>query len=164
MGSYLEAYGAGEAERARRATIIKWSIIGGLAAVIVGLIFYAEFKDYTQEQIVRQFVTLLRSHSYQDAYRMFGCTEATPCPNYAFPKFMDDWGPQSQFSDPAKAALGITESCGNGVLIQVTNPGHDPTALMVEQGTGQISFAPWPECPGRHWHFSQWWHSLFSRS
>jgi len=164
MGSYLEAYGAEEVERARRGRILKWSIAGALAAIVVGLIFYAVFKNYTEQQIAGNFLTLLRTHSYQDAYRMFGCTEATPCPNYAFPRFMEDWGPQSQFSDPSKASVGLTQSCGNGVLIQVNYPGQNPTALMVEQGTGQISFAPWPECPGRHWHFGQWWHSLFSRS
>ncbi len=163
MGSYLEAYGAEEAQRAQRARILKWAVSGVVLALLVGLVFYSIFKNYTQESIVRRFLGLLQTHSYADAYRMFGCTEATPCPNYAYPKFMDDWGPQSQFADPSKASLGVAQSCGNGVLIQVTYPGKAPTALIVAADTGQISFAPWAECPGRHWHFSEWWHSLFSR-
>lgn len=166
MGSFLETYGAEEAQRARRARVVKWSIVGVLAAALLAFILYDEFKDYTQEQIARQFLTLLRSRDYQDAYRMFGCTEATPCPYYAYPKFLEDWGPQSQFGDASKASLGLTQSCGNGVLIQITNPGRQPTMLIVERGTGQISFAPsdWPECPGRHWHFRQFFHRVFSRS
>ncbi|HZU24784.1 MAG TPA: hypothetical protein VFA04_04640 [Bryobacteraceae bacterium] len=164
MGSYLEAYGAEEAHRAHRARVLKWCIIGGVAAVIVGLIFYIQFRNYTQESIVNDFIAKLRNRDYADAYRMFGCTEATPCPNYAYPKFLEDWGPHSQFGDASKASLGVTQTCGNGVLIQVDEPGKDPTSLIVDRATGQISFAPWPECPGKHWHFRQWWNSLFHKS
>jgi|SRR5579884_186922 len=163
MGSYLEAYGAEEAHRAQRALILKWFLIGTFAAIIVGLIFYVQFRNYTEESIVNRFITLLRAHDYATAYRMFGCTEATPCPNYAYPKFLEDWGPQSQFADASKAAVGLVQTCGNGVLIQVNNPGQQPTALIVDRANGQISFAPWQECPGRHWHFRQWWNSLFHK-
>ena len=164
MGSYLEAYGAGEAERARRALLIKRTVIAVVAATIIGLVLYMEFRFHAQQSTVSRFLGLLKTRDYSTAYGMFGCSEAHPCRDYAYPKFMEDWGPQSQFADPSKASLGITQSCGNGVLIQVNYPGKDPTALIVDTDNGQISFAPWPECPGRHWHFRQWWHSLFSRS
>jgi hypothetical protein len=164
MGSYLEAYGAEEAHRAHRARIVKWCIIAGVAALILALIFYIQFRNYTQESIVNDFLGKLRNHDYADAYQMFGCTEATPCPNYAYPKFLEDWGPHSAFADASKASTGVTQSCGNGVLIQVNEPGKDPTALIVDRANGQISFAPWPECPGKHWHFRQWWDSLFHKS
>jgi hypothetical protein len=164
MGSYLEAYGAEEAHRAHRARILKWCMIGALAAAIVGLIFYVQFRNYTEESIVNRFLTLLRAHEYADAYRMYGCTEATPCPNYAYPKFLEDWGQQSAFADASQASTGLVQTCGNGVLIQVTYPGKPATALIVDRATGQISFAPWPECPGKHWHFREWWHSILHSS
>ena len=164
MGSYLETYGAEEAHRAQRARLLKRMIIAAVLAIVAGLVLWAEFRNYTQEAIVRHFLTLLRSGSYADAYRMFGCTEATPCPDYAYPKFLQDWGPQSPFGNASQASLGVVQTCGDGVLVQVTNPGQAPTALIVERSTGQISFAPWPECPGRHWHFRQWWDSLFHKS
>ena len=38
-----------------------------------------------------------------------------------------------------------------------------PVALFVNQQTGDIGFSPWAECPGRHWHFRDWWNSLWHR-
>src|SRR5579884_202888 len=164
MGSYLEAYGAEEAQRAHRARILKRVIIAVVLAAIAGIVLYVQFRNFLEQSIVRHFLNLLRNHDYADAYIMFGCTQATPCPNYAYPKFLEDWGPSSPFADASKASLGVTQTCGNGVLIQVNYPGKDPTSLIVDRATGQISFAPWPECPGKHWHFRQWWNSLFHKS
>jgi len=34
--------------------------------------------------------------------------------------------------------------------------------LWVERNGQVISYAPWPECPGRHWHIGAWLRSLFN--
>jgi hypothetical protein len=164
MGSYLEAYGTGEAHRAQVLHRWKIGISIGVAALLVAIILYAVFRNYHEESIVNGFLGHLRNGEYQDAYRMWGCTEDTPCRDYPYPKFYADWGPQSEHPSAQAAKLGIVQTCGNGVVVQVIYPTGDPVPLFVRQDTGAIGFAPWPECPGRHFHFSNWWDSLWHRS
>jgi hypothetical protein len=163
MSSYLEAYGAAEQQRARRIGLLKnFSIV--LAAVLVaGLILYAIFKNHSEERQAENFLGLLAAHNYPVAYTMWGCTETHPCPQYPFSKFLEDWGPQSAHAGaPAAASIGLSQSCGSGVVIRLDYKGSaDSVPLWVEHDTGTISFAPWPECPGRHLHFGTWLKSLF---
>lgn len=163
MSSYLEAYGAAEAKHARTARIVKLTAMVTAAVLIVGLLLYAFFKDYSEEQRVKSFVALLQSRNYQEAYRFFGCSEAQPCPNYRFDKFMDDWGPKSEHADALSAHLGEVQSCGDGVLVQIAYKGSDLVPLYVDRNTKVVSFAPWPECPGRHWRIGAALKSLFGR-
>jgi len=164
MGSYLEAYGTGEAHRAQVLHRWKIGISIGIAALLVAVILYAVFRNYHEESIVSGFLGHLRNGEYQDAYRMWGCTEDTPCRDYPYPKFYADWGPQGEHPSAQAAKLGIVQTFGNGVVIQVIYPTGDPVPLFVRKDTGAIGFAPWPECPGRHFHFSTWWDSLWHRS
>ena len=163
MGSYLEAYGSQEALRAKRIRLIKIVSICAVAAFLLGVILYSSFRNYSEESQVKTFLQLLRNGQYQDAYIMWGCTEATPCPNYPFPKFRDDWGPQSAHADASSASAGDAESCGSGVLVQVNYPHADTVALWVERGSRTIGFAPWNQCPGRHWHFGAFFKSLIGK-
>src|SRR5947209_2022439 len=99
MSSYLEAYGEGEAQRARRVRLVKRGSIILLLLLILAGLAYAVFKNYPEEQRVKMFLETLRKQDYQTAYRMWGCTEATPCRDYSFQKFLDDWGPKSPHAD-----------------------------------------------------------------
>jgi len=164
MGSYLEAYGAGEAHKALVVRRWKFGIGIGAIALLAALVLYLTFRNYREESIVNAFLIHLRNGEYQDAYRMWGCTETTPCREYAFPKFMDDWGPNSPHPNAQVAKTGVAQSCGNGTVVQVLYPSGDPVPLFVREDTGAISFAPWSECPGRHLHFKDWWNSLWHRS
>jgi hypothetical protein len=162
MGSYLEAYGSQEELRARRAHRIRLG--AGIAALVllVAAILYGSFRNYTQEHQVKAFLQLLRAGQYQDAYLMWGCSEATPCPNYPFPQFRQDWGPGSTHANIKAAQIGDVQSCGSGVLIHVNIPGQQPTALWVERATGIIGFAPFDDCPGvRHLRIGAFFKSLF---
>jgi len=165
MSSYLESYGAAEQHRARVIGIVKnVSIVLGILLVL-GLILYGIFKNHSEEARTKDFLGLLQAGNYQAAYAMWGCTEAHPCPEYPFDKFQEDWGPKSPHAKESGAHLGASESCGSGVLIRVDYKGsEEPVSLWVERENGVISFAPWPECPGRHLHFGAWLRSIFSRS
>jgi hypothetical protein len=130
--------------------------------LVAGLILYAIFKNHSEERQARNFLGLLGAHNYSAAYGMWGCSENHPCPQYTYPKFLEDWGPKAAHaSDPAAASIGLSQSCGSGVVIRLDYKGSDPVPLWVEHDTGIISFAPWPECPGRHLHFGAWLKSLF---
>jgi hypothetical protein len=164
MSSYLEAYGASEEYRARRIRLIKNSSIALACALVAGSLLYAFFRNYGEEQKVKIFVARLQAKEYQDAYGMWGCTDAHPCPDYPFSKFLDDWGPKSAHADESSSHIGLSQSCGSGAVIRLDYKGspQEPVALWVERGTKTISFSPWPECPGRHLHLGSWLHSLFN--
>ena len=59
--------------------------------------------------------------------------------------------------------MNNVDFCDKGVVFSVAFPGtNDPAALWVERSTNVISFAPWAQCPGRHWNFKQFFKNLFS--
>ncbi len=162
MSSYLEAYGAAEQHRARVFAILKISSIVLASALVLGLILYGIFKNYSEEQRAKTFLGLLTAHNYSAAYAMWGCTDTHPCRDYPYAKFQEDWGPKSEHANEAAAKVGQSQSCGSGVVIQVNyKANEEPVSLWVERNTGIISFAPWPECPGRHLHFRAWLKSVF---
>jgi len=165
MSSYLEAYGAAEQHRARLIGIVKTSSIVLGCILVVGLILYGVFKNHSEEQRARTFLDLVGAHNYQAAYAMWGCTDSHPCPDYPFAKFQEDWGPKSEHANESAAHIGLSQSCGSGVLLRLDyKPAEEPVLLWVERDSGTISFAPWPECPGRHLHFGAWLKSVFGRS
>jgi len=165
MAGYLEAYGASEEHRVQRIRLIKNTAIAVAAVLIVGLTLYGIFKNYSEEQQVKSFVALTRSQDYRAAYALWGCTDAHPCPDYTFKKFMDDWGPTSAHADQSSAKIGLSQSCGSGVVIRLDYKGsEEPVTLEVERGTKIVGFAPWEECPGKHLHIGAWLRSLFNRS
>ncbi len=152
MAGYLDAYGAGDERRER---LVKRIAIWGLAVVIAGAVLFFTFRNYSQERVVNQFFALLQRQDYQDAYKMWGCTQDTPCKYYPPEKFNEDWGPGSPF---AKGPTKITDvdACGTGVVFHLEIPNAEDVGLWVQRDTNLISFAPWPRCPGPHlqvWKF-----------
>ena len=164
MASYLEAYGAAEEQRAKRVRLIKNSAIALVSVIVVGLIAYGLLKNRPEEQQAKTFVSLLQAHDYQGAYKLWGCSDTHPCKDYSFDKFMEDWGPKSPHADQSSAHIGLSQSCGSGVVIRLDyNGSEEPVTLDIERRTKVISFAPWAECPGRHLHIGTWLRSLFGR-
>jgi len=162
MSSYLEAYGATEEHRARLIRQVKIGSITLVSVLVLGAILYGVFKNYGEEQKAKAFVALLRSQDYAAAYQMWGCTDAHPCREYSLEKFMADWGPKSPHADQSSAKIGVSQSCGSGVVIRLDYKGAEPMPLWVERASKIISFSPWPECPGKHLHIGAWLRSLFS--
>ncbi|MGI8744596.1 MAG: hypothetical protein ACR2NN_18880 [Bryobacteraceae bacterium] len=163
MPSYLEVYGSSEEQKARRGTLIKRGILLLILLLIVVGLGYGLFHNYSEERQVKSFLEDLRKQDYQAAYRMWGCTDATPCRDYPLTKFMDDWGPKSAHADLSSAHIGMSQTCGTGVILRVDYKGAEPVPLWVERSTHVVSFAPWPECPGRHFHPGTFLRSLFHR-
>lgn len=157
MSRFLEEYGAGEEQRER---LLKRIVIWGVAAIVVALGLYFTFRDWRQEQVVKQFFSLLDEKNYQQAYAMWGCTQDHPCKYYSPEKFNEDWGPSSAFAGVAAPKIEHIDNCGGGVVFDVENPKTDPLGLFVDSSTNLIGFAPGPRCPGRHF---QLWEFLKSR-
>lgn len=162
MAGYLDQYGVAEA---RREGVVKRIVLAGLAIVVlVGAYFL--FPDLTrtwsEKRTLNGFLAKLEQKDYQGAYRMWGYNPAAPDKFYDLEKFNEDWGPKSTHASAQAAKVDNVDFCDAGVVFDVSFPGTEPVALYVERSTNVISFAPWPECPGRHWEFRRFFKNIFS--
>jgi hypothetical protein len=146
MSGYLEGYGAGEERRAR---IIKRAILALIVLLVVAGVAYFTLRDFREKQQLKAFLEALRNHEYQQAYTMWGCTESSPCPQYSYEKFLEDWGPQSPHSDVSRVSVSKTRSCSTGIIATVEFGKGEPELLWVERKDKTLSYAPWPMCNPR---------------
>ena len=161
MAGYLDEYGASEERRAQTMRrVIRGSILL-VSVTAVSLILYFVFRNYQEKRQVKSFLELLRAGDYQHAYALWGCTEATPCREYTLPKFMEDWGPSSEHAGAAGAQIRNVDACGSAVVIAVNFPKSGNVSLWIDRSNGFIGYAPWAECPGRHWRLGRFFRSLF---
>jgi len=58
--------------------------------------------------------------------------------------------------------MTVVDSCGGGVVTTIEFPNAQPFGLWVDRGNKTLSYAPWPRCPGRHWHFLEFIQRQFS--
>ena len=159
MGGYLQNYGAGEEHRNR---IVKLIIGGVLGALILALIAYFFWHDRSEKQTVERFLAQVNAHDYKDAYVTWGCTEAHPCRNYDFARFLEDWGPKTKASSPWKIAS--VEGCRSFVTVNVKADGAELQSLGVDRGARTVNYAPSPECQERKWQWKQFFQRIFGGS
>jgi hypothetical protein len=159
MGSYLQSYGAGEEHRNK---IIKWLILSFIAVVLLAWGSYLFLHDYFETRTVKHFLAEVNAKDYQAAYRDWGCTDATPCPNYDFKRFLQDWGPQKKTSSPWK--VESVDGCRTFVTVNVGAPGAELQSLGVERGAKTLMYAPGPECQEAQWHWKAFLQRIFGRS
>jgi hypothetical protein len=159
MAGYLQNYGAGEEHRNR---IVKFLILGMLAALILALAAYLFLHNRSEEKTVEHFLAQVNAHDYKDAYVTWGCTEANPCRNYDYARFLEDWGPKTKATSPWKIAT--VEGCNAFVTVNVTADGAALQSLGVERGARTVSYAPSSECQEKKWHWKQFFQRIFNRS
>jgi hypothetical protein len=143
VSEFLQDYGEGDAKRSRR-----WKIAAAAAVLIAvvggGLYFY--FRDYREERQVAQFVVNLQSGNYDAAYAQWGCTREVECRDYAFEKFMEDWGPGSPAAQPNMIKIGRKRSCDGGIIQTLELQPGDEVLLYVDRYEKTLGFSPWPTC------------------
>jgi len=162
MAGFLDStYGVDDAKKERR---IKRIVLWSLTILIVGGILFLTFRNWREEKVVKQFIALLKQQNYQDAYKLFGCTQETPCKYYPPDKFNEDWGPAGEYKDAGDAKIENEDVCGSGVIFTMVIPRKEPLGLWVESSTNILGFAPngWSRCPGKHWQLWQYLKSRFS--
>jgi hypothetical protein len=156
MSGFLDpGYGLTEARRARR---IKLIAVWGISIVIVATVLFFTFRNWQQERVMNQFISLLKQQNYQEAYKLWGANKYYP-PE----RFIEDWGPSGQYKAAGEAKITNEDVCGSGVVFTVEIPKTDPLGLWVERSTNIIGFAPngWVRCPGAHLHVVEYLKSLF---
>lgn len=118
-----------------------------ILAVTAGILWFF-FRNYREEARVKNFISSLEQKDFKTAYTMWGCTEAMPCRDYSFERFMEDWGPKSAASDPASIRREAVKSCEGGI-IQILRLKDQEVMLFVDRQNLQIGFSPWPTCTPR---------------
>jgi hypothetical protein len=146
MPGYLDQYGAGEERRER---IVKTVVISVVALAVAAGVLYFLFHNYTEERQAKQFFALVAAHDYKAAYALWGCTDANPCRDYPYDKFISDWGPQSPHSDVSGSRITRSRSCGSGVILTVDFAHGPQERLWVERQAKTIGYSPFPGCPAR---------------
>jgi hypothetical protein len=144
MAGYLDQYGAGEERRNR---IIIRSLLAVLIVAVVSTLGWYLFLNHHQEGVVKTFVAALKRGDTQGAYTIWGCTQAKPCPDYPYEKFLSDWGPGPDGPDLNVIGLTDSEQCNNAVMLTLQVNSKRTEQLWVDKGDDTISFAPFPICP-----------------
>ncbi len=141
MAGYLEEYGTRDV---RREKVTKWLVISVIVLTIAVIAGYFIFRTYPAKRKTEAFLEDLNRHDYRAAYRLWGCEQ--PCRDYSFEKFMEDWGPQSDFKNPSSAEIRKTRFCKTGVIVTLGYPGAKEIPLWYERSNGTLGFSPWPVC------------------
>ncbi|MFN7925105.1 MAG: hypothetical protein U0Q16_33720 [Bryobacteraceae bacterium] len=142
MSSYLEGYGAGEERRSR---LLKRLAVAVLAGLVIAFAAWYFLRDYREKQRADEFLTLVRAGQLENAYKLWGCTEQSPCRDYPYQKFLDDWGAKGGH-DPAKMNVSSMQHCRSGIIKTVSWGSGDNIPLWVNRGDLSLSIAPWPRC------------------
>ncbi len=159
MGSYLQTYGVADERRGRIIKQIVIAVGSILAVVLAGFLFY---HNYPEKRVANSFLERVNSKDYQTAYRLWGCTNEHPCPNYDFGRFMNDWGPASK----AQSAWTVAsiDACQSFVTVNVRAQGAELQSLAIQRSDNALSFAPASECQEKKWHWKQFFDRVFHRS
>lgn len=144
--SYLDTYGVRDARRER---IFKRIALTLFLLVVASIALYFQFRNYAEKGQVKEFLSRLRAGDYKGSYALWGCTDARPCPSYAFDKFMEDWGPASPQASVSGAQMSTTKSCETGIIQFLRFPDSHEVQLWVDRSDRSIGFAPWPICNPR---------------
>lgn len=158
MGTYMQGYGV---EEERRNRVIKRIILGAVAAAVLAFVSYLFLHNYTEKKTINQFLAEINAHDYKAAYANW-CNSSSPCPNYDYARFLQDWGPQKKISSPWKVAS--VESCKSFVTINVQAEGAELQSLGVQRGTRNVMYAPAPECQELGWHWKAFFQRIFGGS
>ena len=118
-----------------------------MGVVVVSATLYFGLRNHSRKRKSAISSSCCKKHDYQAAYRLWGCTEAKPCPEYPFNKFIEDWGPQSKYAQIASFDIAKSKACGSGVIVTVDMGQNHEERLWVEGNELTIGYSPWSVCP-----------------
>jgi hypothetical protein len=144
--SYLDTYGIRDAQREK---LIKRFALAAVLLAIAALLVWLWMRNRAEKRQTEAFLENLRRGDYKAAYALWGCTDASPCPQYPWEKFLEDWGPNSPQARIAEAKIVNTKSCETGIIQFLQFPDNHEVQLWVERSDKTIGFAPWPICNPR---------------
>jgi len=148
MAGYLDQYGAGDERRARLIRTVILAVLVAILVALLGALVNFFFIPNAAERQTQAFFDLLSARQYQQAYILWGCTAAQPCPAYSFQDFMKDWGADAV--PPGAFHVLNGEACGSGTIVDVDTGKAGDKRLWVENSTRTLGSPPVNECPHRN--------------
>lgn len=168
MAGYLKDYGV---EDERRSKFIKRLVLSIVAILVISGAVHLAFRSFTAKRKVQLFLENLNKKDYRAAYELWGCTKDSPCKDYTFDKFMEDWGPKSPYGDTSQARLASINArtcnpgaiatlktiaahalgekgcnCGTGVIHQLSLAKGENVAIWYDSKEKALGFSPFPVC------------------
>lgn len=135
-----------EEEKRQRLRRRIWIGIGlFLVLAVVGWRLWIFYQERREVQLVEQFLLLIEQGNWQQAYRLWGCTEEKPCRDYPFEKFLQDWSENGFYRRGGAPHIASSEYCDEGTIVTVMS-GEEKAFLWVDREQKIIGFAPWPVC------------------
>jgi hypothetical protein len=136
------------AYNARRARLIRDSVIAVLAVIVVLGIATWWFWDWPEQHRVNNFLAAVEARDFNKAYSIWNNDpDWQQHPEryklYDFTQFQKDWGQTSDYGVIKSHEIMITKTVGNGVVMGVNiNGGKTPLFLRVDHKSKQIGFSP----------------------
>jgi hypothetical protein len=136
------------AYNARRARLIRDSVIAVLAVIVVLGIATWWFWDWPEQHRVNNFLAAVEARDFNKAYSIWNNDpDWQQHPEryklYDFTQFQKDWGQTSDYGVIKSHEIVITKTVGNGVVMGVNiNGGKTPLFLRVDHKSKQIGFSP----------------------
>lgn len=107
-----------------------------LFLILSGYLYY-EFKNYTEERAVSQFLSTVVQGDYQKAYKLW-----QPSKYYTFENFEQDWGPDGEEGPIRQFDITDSHARGSGVVVYIKLNGKKEISLWVEKSDKSLSFPP----------------------
>lgn len=126
----------------------KVALPAGLAILALAVTAYFVFRHWQERQRIDQFLALLSAKDYPAAYAFWGCTVQKPCRDYNYQRFLEEWGPQGEYSEPGRFRKIQTQHCADGI-IQELHYGESIEYLYVDSATKTLTHSPWEVCVTR---------------
>jgi hypothetical protein len=136
------------AYNARRAQLVRNSLIGVLVSVLLLAVLAWIFWDWPEQHRVNHFLATVESGDLNKAYGEWNHDEdwqkhPEKYKDYDFFTFQKDWGPASDYGKIHAHKIMITKTVGNGVVMGVDiNGGKTPIFLRVDHKSKTIGFSP----------------------
>src|SRR5205814_881215 len=106
----------------KREKRLKWIIAIIIVVALAGTITYFSVRTWGEERVVKTFLDTLDKKDFQGAYKMWGCTQDTPCRNYDPGRFNEDWGPSTVYAKGSSAEIAQVDFCDTGVVFLLRYP------------------------------------------
>ena len=147
MAGFFEQY---ETKGNWRERAVKWFFL----LIFLGLILWGadwtlgklgkdNISDFRAQWRLRSFYSALGEKQYEEAYSMWGCDKQHPCRDYAYDKFIEDWGPNSPNAAAPQAKKLVVRHCESGIVRTDLLPNNEMISLYVNRTDLIVSFAPW---------------------
>ena len=141
MTSYLEEYERNSWGFGKVAKAVGFALLAGIVGYCLWWLF---FRNWSEQARVKEFLSLLESQQFEQAYETWGCSVSEPCQFYSYEAFLEDWGPQSPLGPVKSFRLGRAYTQDeDGVIQEVTINGEKQPNLWIESDTLVISFFPY---------------------